>query len=133
MKHTEETKQSRIVFDDCLNDHRSLFGGIAMKWMDEVAYITALRYSRQKMVTVNVNRINFTKSVKPGSLIEVIGKIKQAGNLKLLITVEIYTEDKITGKQELAISGEFTFAAVNANNKPIRLHKPELTLLTNLS
>ncbi len=122
MRHSGVTTQSRIVFDDCLNDNHSFFGGIAMKWMDEVAYITALRYSRQKMVTINVDKIKFKKSVEPGALVELVGSIEQAGSLKLIIKVEIFREDKLTGEQELAISGEFTFAAVNTHNKPVRLH-----------
>ena len=43
-----ETKQVKIVFKNLINDHNTLFGGIALKWMDEVAYITATRFCRKK-------------------------------------------------------------------------------------
>ena len=52
-----ETKQTRVIFPSTLNTQDSLFGGNIMKWMDEVAYITAVRYEREKMVTVSVEGI----------------------------------------------------------------------------
>lgn len=64
-----ETSQSRIVFPGDLNDHDTLFGGKAMQWMDEVAYITAIRYSGKKMVTVTVNEVYFLNPVKSGSIV----------------------------------------------------------------
>nr|HMQ43287.1 acyl-CoA thioesterase [Mariniflexile sp.] len=41
-----ETRQFKMVFPNTLNDHETIFGGTAMKWMDEVAYITATRFAR---------------------------------------------------------------------------------------
>ena len=70
-----ETKQTRLIFPSTLNTQDSLFGGNVMKWMDEVAYITAVRYEREKMVTVSVDKIKFQKSVCCGSIIEVVLRI----------------------------------------------------------
>jgi len=39
-----ETKQFKVIFPHTLNDHDTLFGGIAMQWMNEVAYIVAFRF-----------------------------------------------------------------------------------------
>lgn len=44
-----ETRQFKAIFPNTLNANETLFGGQAMKWMDEVAYITATRFTRQKM------------------------------------------------------------------------------------
>lgn len=52
-----ETKQDRIVFPNALNDHNTLFGGVAMQWMDEVAYITAIRFTKNKMDPVAADKI----------------------------------------------------------------------------
>ncbi len=43
-----ETRQFKVIFPSTLNDHDTLFGGTAMQWMDEVAYITATRFTRKK-------------------------------------------------------------------------------------
>jgi acyl-CoA hydrolase len=44
------TRQFRVISPYSLNDHDSLLGGNALKWMSEVAYITATRFTRIKMV-----------------------------------------------------------------------------------
>ena len=58
------TKQYRVVFPKHLNSNGTFFGGEAMQWLDEVAFITATRFTRQRMITViqamfndDVNRI----------------------------------------------------------------------------
>jgi len=82
-----ETHQFRMIFNDALNDNEILFGGLAMKWMDEVAYITALRYTRMKVVTVSVDNLKFLQAIKPGSMIEIIGRVVKAGTIKIEIQV----------------------------------------------
>ena len=42
-----QTQQFRVVFPKYLNSNGTLFGGKAMQWLDEVAFIAATRYSRQ--------------------------------------------------------------------------------------
>lgn len=54
-----ETKQFKIIFQSSLNDHETLFGGIAMQWMDEVAYITAIRYSKKKWLQFHWRMYSF--------------------------------------------------------------------------
>jgi acyl-CoA hydrolase len=63
--------QFRFVTPEMLNGHGTLFGGIIMQWMDEVAYIEATRISRQKMVTVSVDHLKFISPVGPDSFVEI--------------------------------------------------------------
>lgn len=118
-----ETKQTRIIFPKDLNDHETLFGGNVMKWMDEVAYITAIRFAKKKMVTVSVKNIDFLLPVKVGGIIDIIGKIINVKSVKLEIQVEIFIEDIITEKRNKVVNAIFTFAAINDNNKPIMIKK----------
>ena len=62
-----ETRQFKVIIPGVLNAHNTLFGGIAMQWMDEVAYITATRFTRQKVVTVSSDKINFRHAVPYGN------------------------------------------------------------------
>ncbi|MEO6729821.1 MAG: acyl-CoA thioesterase [Ferruginibacter sp.] len=57
------TRIFKAVFPDSTNHYDTLFGGTAMPLMDEVAVITATRFSRQKMVTVSSDRIDFKKPI----------------------------------------------------------------------
>ena len=77
-----ETRQFKVIFPSMLNDHGTLFGGIAMQWMDEVAYIAAIRFTRSKMVTVSVEKINFLLPMKSGKIAEIIGKVTKVKTAK---------------------------------------------------
>jgi acyl-CoA hydrolase len=118
-----ETHQCRIIFNESLNDNEILFGGLAMKWMDEVAYITALRYTRMKVVTVSVDNIKFLHAIKAGSIVEIIGRVQKAGNIKIEIQVSIFVEKKYSDVKEKAVEATFSFAAINANYKPVCVEK----------
>jgi len=113
--------QSRIVFPHHLNDHHTLFGGIAMQWMDEAAYITASRYTEKKVVTVSVKEVNFISPLRSGMIADIHSKIISAGNVKLEILIEIYAEDVYSGTSQKAAYGVFTMAAVNDDMKAVRL------------
>ncbi|MFZ4547600.1 MAG: acyl-CoA thioesterase [Bacteroidales bacterium] len=112
-----ETNQFRIVFGSSLNDRGKLFGGEALKWMDEVAYISALRYTHMKVVTVSVDKISFLQPIMLGSIIEIIGTIHKIGNVKIEIMVQIFVETLDSDERVKAVEAIFAFAATDQNNK----------------
>jgi acyl-CoA hydrolase len=116
-----ETRQVKVVFKNLINDHNTLFGGIALQWMDEVAYITATRFCRKKVVTTSTDKISFKKPIPYGTIVEIIGKIAKVGAVKLVINVQIFLEEKYTDLREKAVEGNFIFAAVDENNMPVKL------------
>jgi acyl-CoA hydrolase len=124
-----ETHQFRMILHNSLNDNGSLFGGFAMQWMDEVAYITAIRFTRLKVVTVAVDRLKFIKAVKPGEMAEIIGKVSKVGRVKLDIKVDIYVENSDSDQREKAVEASFTFAAVNKDNKPVCIYQDKWPML----
>ncbi len=126
-----ETQQFRIVFGSSLNDRGKLFGGEALKWMDEVAYISALRCTRMKVVTVSVDKIRFLQPIMLGSIIEIIGTIHKIGNVKIEIMVKIFVEASDSYERAKAVEAIFTFAATNENNKPIILNNNRIAELDN--
>lgn len=115
------TTQYKVVFSKMLNDQNNLFGGTAMQWMDEVAYITAMRFTRKKMVTVSTDKIKFLKPVKSGEIVKLVGTVVEVGLAKITIQVEMFSEQLDSETKQKAIQGTFTFAAVDKNNKPIRI------------
>ncbi|MEA2105697.1 MAG: hotdog domain-containing protein [Bacteroidota bacterium] len=120
-KTKAETRQVKVVFKNLINDHNTLFGGIALQWMDEVAYITATRFCRKKVVTVSTGKIDFKKPIPYGTIAELIGSVEKAGSVKLEINVKIFIEEKYSENRELAVEGNFIFAAVDDNNLPVKL------------
>ncbi len=116
-----ETRIFKAVFPNTTNHYDTLFGGTAMSLMDEAAFITATRFSRQEMVTVSSDRIDFKKSIPAGTIIELIGRVVYIGNTSLKVRVDIFTEQMYTDHREKAVSGEFTFVAIDKNKKPIAI------------
>ena len=118
-----ETHIFKAVFPNTTNHYDTLFGGTAMQLMDEVAFITATRFSRQRMVTVSSDRIDFKKPIPAGTFAELIRKVIHVGNTSLKVHVDIYVEQMYSLEREKAISGVFTFVALNENKEPVSVIK----------
>ena len=118
-----ETRIFKAVFPNTTNHYDTLFGGTAMQLMDEVAFITATRFSRQKMVTISSERIDFTQPIPAGTIIELIGKVTKVGNTSLVVHVEIFVEQMYSSGRESAISGNFSFVAIDENKRPVKIIK----------
>lgn len=116
-----ETRIFKAVFPNTTNHYDTLFGGTAMQLLDEVAFIAATRFSRKKVVTVSSERIDFKKPIPAGTIIELIGKVNKVGNKSLTVFVDIFIEEMYSDKRDKAITGEFTFVAIDENKNPISI------------
>lgn len=125
-----ETHIFKAVFPNTTNHYDTLFGGTALQLMDEVAFITATRFTRLKMVTVSSDRVDFKQPIPAGSFIELIGKVVKVGTTSLKVQVDIYLEQMYEEKRQKAISGNFTFVAIDENRNSLNIHEnlPELML-----
>lgn len=121
--NASETHIFKAIFPNTTNHYDTLFGGNAMQLMDEVAFITATRFSRQRVVTVSSDRIDFKKPIPSGTFVELIGKVTHIGNTSMQVHVEIYVEKMYSREREKAITGNFTFVAINENKEPISIIK----------
>ena len=126
MNQAQKIKRSRTsiykaVFPNTTNHYDTLFGGTAMQLMDETAFITATRFSRQQMVTVSSDKIDFKKPIPAGTIIELDGYVTYVGNSSLKVRVDIFVEEMYSDFREKAVSGEFTFVAIDENKKPIKI------------
>jgi acyl-CoA hydrolase len=115
------TQQYRVIFPKHLNSNGTFFGGEAMQWLDEVAFITATRYTRQRMITVKIEQVRFLKPIFPNSIVEITGHIAKAGNIKLSIRVEVYSEDMYSLHREKAMEADFIFVPCNDDLMPVPL------------
>lgn len=118
-----ETRIFKAVFPSTTNHYDTLFGGTAMYLMDEAAFITATRFSRQKMVTVSSDKIDFKKPIPAGTIVELVGNVSYVGNTSLKVRVDIYIEQMYSQHREKAITGEFTFVAIDENKRPVTVIK----------
>ncbi len=113
-----ETHIFKAVFPNTTNHYDTLFGGTAMKLMDEVAFITATRFTRMRCVTVSSDQIDFRQPIPAGTIIELVGRVSKVGRTSLDIKVDIYIEQMYADERTKAITGRFTFVALDENKQP---------------
>lgn len=118
-----ESRIFKAVFPNTTNHYDTLFGGTAMHLMDEVAFITSTRFSRQRMVTVSSDKIDFTKPIPAGTIVELIGTVTHVGNTSLKVRVDVFIEEMYSVHREKAITGVFTFVAIDEQKNPVPVIK----------
>jgi acyl-CoA hydrolase len=114
-----ETRVCKAIFPFTTNHHDTLFGGQALAWMDETAFIAATRFCRKSLVTVSSDRIDFKHPIPGGSLVELIARVIKVGRTSLKVEVDIYVESMSVEGREHAITGVFSFVAIDENKQPI--------------
>lgn len=114
-----ESRVTKAVFPPTTNHHNTLFGGTALAWMDEVSFICATRFCRLPLVTVSTDRIDFKHPIPAGSIVELIGRVVKVGNTSLKVEVEVFVEGMYEAGRERAISGAFSFVAIDDDKRPV--------------
>ncbi|NBB94014.1 MAG: acyl-CoA thioesterase [Gammaproteobacteria bacterium] len=113
------TRITKLVFPQDTNPIGTLYGGTALKWMDEVAFLTATRFARCQVVTVSMDRVDFKVPIPQGAIVELVGDVTRVGNTSLTTRVQIMLEDSGSGEQKLAIEGHLAMVAVDDAMEPI--------------
>ncbi len=114
-----QTTVSKAVFPSTTNHYDTLFGGEALKTMDEVAFICATRFAKKRMVTVSSDRIDFNQPIPSGTIADFTANVIKVGRTSVRIRVEIFLEEMYSEDRHKAIEGEFTFVAIDENRKPV--------------
>lgn len=115
------TRVVKIVFPKDTNNFDTLFGGTALQWMDEVAAIASMRFSRQQTVTISLDAITFKKAIPSANFVELVAEVVEVGRTSMKIQVDVYLEPMDQDIRIKAIHGCFTFVAINAERQPIAI------------
>jgi acyl-CoA hydrolase len=116
-----KTNMIKCVFPDTTNHYNTLFGGTALNWMDEVAFITATRFCRKRMVTVSLDKTDFKLPIPAGTFADIYGMVTYVGNKSLKVEVKIFTEQMYSTNKELAVSGIFSMVAIDEAGKSTQI------------
>lgn len=112
-KEKARTKVFKAVFPGETNHYDTLFGGTALQWMDEVAFIAATRFTRERVVTVSSDKVNFKMPIPSGTIVELDAQIVKVGNTSLEVSVDVYREDMYNENRVLALHGNFVFVSLD--------------------
>lgn len=120
MIEESKIKQYKLVFAKDLNSNSTLFGGEALKWMDEAAYIAAVKHTKKKLATASVSRLKFFKPIPKDSIAEILAIIKQTYFHKVEVFVSVSVSDLYSDASEKAIEGCFVLAFIDEENNLIK-------------
>ena len=109
----------KIVTPDLLNPNGTLFGGVIMSWIDEIAFMSARRHSgRPFVVTANIDNISFVQPIRMGDHVALTSQVNYAGRTSMEIGVKVEIEDPYSGSRSPATSAYLTFVALDEKGKP---------------
>ena len=90
----------KLVLPEHLNHYGYLFGGNLLKWVDETAWIAAtLEHPGCKFVTIGMDRVEFRRSVKEGTILCFQIELSRRGNTSVQYQVVVYADDPATGSE----------------------------------
>ena len=72
-------------------------------------------------MTVSLDKIDFRHAIPSGCLVELVAKVIEVGRTSMKVRVNVYKELRDHDLREKAITGVFTFVAINSEKKPIRI------------
>ncbi len=124
------TTLTDLVLPSETNPIGNMFGGELLARMDRAASIAARRQCRQIVVTVSVNHVAFNKMIPLGSVVTVEAQISRAFRTSMEVYIDVWLEDRKSGKRTKANEAIFTFVAVDEQGRPMAVPeiKPETQL-----
>jgi acyl-CoA hydrolase len=125
VKHPEDSKTilTDLVLPSETNPLNNLFGGELLARMDRAASIAARRHSRRIVVTASVNHVAFNKAVPLGSVVTVEAKVTRNFKTSMEIYLDVWIEDRESGRKSKANEAIYTFVAVDDTGNPVPVPK----------
>jgi len=110
-----------MVLPSETNPLNNLFGGELLARMDRAASIAARRHSRHITVTASVNHVAFNQSVPVGSVLTVEAAVSRAFTTSMEVYIDVWMEDRYSGKRSKANEAIYTFVAVDKSGRPAKV------------
>jgi acyl-CoA hydrolase len=110
---TTELTMSFLAEPKDVNFGGHVHGGEVMKWMDQIGYALAVKYSKGYAVTKFVDKINFTSPMKIGDLVSLSAKILSVGTTSMRIEICVTSENLLSEVISENCSCEMVFVAVD--------------------
>lgn len=112
----------KLVLPEHLNHYQFLFGGYLLKFVDEVAWIAAtLDYPGFNFVTIAMDRVEFRKSVRQGTILRFNCESTKVGTTSVTYAVDVYKANSKSGDTDSVFSTNVTMVRVDENGtkKPL--------------
>jgi acyl-CoA hydrolase len=93
-------------------------GGVVMKLCDEVAGLTAVRHSHQRVVTAAADRMTFLQPIHIGELVTLTASVNAAWHSSMEVGIRVEAENPRTGDVRHTNTAYLTMVAVDDDGRP---------------
>ncbi len=97
----------------------NVHGGHIMKLVDEAGALACMKHSRQRVVTVAIDRMTFKHPIRIGDLVTVRGEVSYVGNTSMEAEVSVIAENPTSGESWHTNTAYLVYVALNEQGKPI--------------
>lgn len=129
---SKTVEQSKIIMGSLMQpEHANIagnvHGGEIMKMMDNASGIAAQRHCRTNVVTARVDGLEFHLPIHIGNYVKCICHVTFVGKSSIEVLATVMVEDlKLDEAPKVALTGYFTFVALDGNGKPVTVPRLEL-------
>jgi len=110
-----------VVLPNDANPLGNILGGKVMHLIDIAGAIVAHRHTRNVVVTVSVDNLDFVHPIRIGQLIILRAQVTRAFRTSVEVAVNVYLEDLLTGERRQTSSAFVTYVALGADGQPARV------------
>ena len=108
----------KLVLPEHLSHYGYLFGGNLLKWVDEYAWIAAtLDHPGCKFVTIGMDRVEFRKSVRQGTILRFDIQAYRLGNTSMQYQAVVYADNPDSRAEETIFTTRVSFVCLDENGK----------------
>jgi acyl-CoA hydrolase len=106
------------------NSAGNIHGGTIMKLADEAAGLAAIKYSRQRVVTVGMDRMDFLVPIYVGELVTFRASVNAAWRTSMEVGVRVDAENPLIGETRHTNTAYLTMVALDEHGRPAPVRPP---------
>jgi acyl-CoA thioesterase YciA len=100
------------------NPHGDMFGGWLVSLMDMAGSTIVLRDTKEKVVTVAIDKLTFLRPVFVGDEVSCYSRKIKTGTTSMQVMVEAWVQRPRQGIGHKVTEGVFTYVAIDSKGKP---------------
>lgn len=112
---------SQLMQPDNANLLGNVHGGHIMKLVDEAGALACMKHSRQRVVTVAIDRMTFKHPIRIGDLVIINAEVSYVGSSSMEAEVSVRAENPTTGEHWHTNTAYLVYVALTEEGKPTRV------------
>jgi acyl-CoA thioesterase YciA len=101
------------------NHYNTIFGGVILSYIDQAAFVQALRHAQRKWLTVAVDRVEFKAPVFSGDAVSFLARTVRTGTTSVTVEIDVQAERFDTGQRVAVTAARLVMVCVDHANRPV--------------